>query len=79
MKPKQPTYVCSNCRSLINPWSDRPGSFALEFFLWLCFLVPGFLYSIWRLSSSRIISCPVCKARNPIPLNTPAGQALAVR
>ena len=74
--PSGPTHVCTNCRSQIRPWSDKPGSGLLELCMWLCFLVPGFLYTIWRLSSQRIISCPVCKSRNPVPLNTPAGRTL---
>lgn len=28
-----------------------PGSFAMELFLWLLFLLPGFIYSIWRLTA----------------------------
>lgn len=75
---KTPRHICDKCRSVVRPCADRPGSFALELLLWLLLIVPGLIYSIWRLSSNRIISCPVCKALNPIPLNTPAGQALTI-
>jgi hypothetical protein len=48
----------------------------MEVLLWLCLLLPGILYSLWRITS-RYKGCPVCGARNPIPLETPAGKALA--
>ena len=77
--PTGPSHVCANCRSVMRPTSTVRGSFGMEVLLWLCFLLPGFIYSMWRLCSARIVACPVCKAPNPIPLNSPAGQVLAVR
>jgi hypothetical protein len=34
------------------------------------------LYSLWRRNAQTLI-CPVCKAPNPIPLASPAGQRIA--
>lgn len=70
------THVCRNCGSTIAPRQVQPGSTALEILLWLFFLVPGLIYSIWRTSNKRT-ECPNCHAPNPVPLASPAGRALA--
>jgi len=41
------------------------GHFALEFVLWLCFLVPGIIYSIWRLTTRRE-TCPDLQQRKSV-------------
>jgi hypothetical protein len=42
---------CPNCGTWGSPKTYTKGSFALEVLLWLCLLVPGLLYSVWRLAS----------------------------
>lgn len=71
----RPTHICGNCRSRIRPLLRREGSTAVEVLLWLFLLVPGVIYSIWR-SSTRKPVCPICAAPHPIPLGTPAADAL---
>ncbi|HEV2348917.1 MAG TPA: hypothetical protein VG028_03620 [Terriglobia bacterium] len=44
-----------------------PGSFAIEIVLWLCFLFPGLIYSIWRLTA-RHETCPKCGEKSLIPM-----------
>jgi hypothetical protein len=39
----------------------------MEVFLWLLFLLPGFIYSIWRLCA-RYQGCPMCGEKNLIPM-----------
>jgi len=46
-----------------------------EILLWLLFIVPGVLYSIWRLSS-RCTACEKCHAPNLIPMDSPRGRQL---
>jgi len=70
------THICPNCRSIVNPVRVTPGSTFLEVLLWLCFLLPGILYTAYCQANKRRV-CPVCGAQNPVPLTTPAGQALA--
>jgi len=41
------------------------GSTLVELALWCCFLVPGLIYSMWRLGS-RYKGCPKCKFENVI-------------
>jgi hypothetical protein len=75
-KSSVPTHVCSNCRSSIRPEQKKPGTGGVEVLLWLFFIVPGLIYTVWRSGAAYNI-CPVCQARNPVPLDTPAGKRLA--
>jgi tellurite resistance protein TehA-like permease len=70
---------CTNCGTVGRPVTVTKGSIALELLLWLCFLLPGILYSVWRLSS-RYRACPSCRAGNMIPTDSPrARERLEIR
>lgn len=49
------------------------GSIFIEIVLWLCLIVPGLIYSIWRLTTKRQV-CASCGAENIIPLDSPAAK-----
>ena len=71
--------VCPNCGTVALPKSYTKGSFLVEVFLWLLLIVPGLIYSVWRMTS-RYKGCPRCGASNMIPLGTPrANEILAAR
>lgn len=65
---------CSVCGTVAKPKRVTQGSVLIEIVLWLAFLVPGLIYSIWRLTS-RYDGCPACGARNMMPLTAPAARA----
>jgi hypothetical protein len=68
---------CSNCGAVAIPKRITKGSFLIEVVLWLAFLVPGLVYSLWRVTT-RYNACPSCRAPNVIPLDSPrAKQALS--
>lgn len=46
------------------------GSFFIEIILWLCFLIPGLIYSIWRLSTRHDV-CANCGGTSIVPLASP--------
>lgn len=69
------THICANCGSVCRPVRLTKGHFGMELILWLTFLIPGFLYSIWRLTT-RYWACPHCRVPDPVPLNTPRGRKL---
>lgn len=69
------THICANCGSVCRPVKMTKGHFGMELILWLIFLIPGFIYSIWRLTS-RYWGCPYCEAKDPVPLRSPRGQRL---
>lgn len=62
--------VCTACGYVGEPATATKGSFGVELVLWLCFIVPGLIYSIWRLSS-RHDACPSCGQTALIPAGSP--------
>jgi len=51
------------------------GSFLIEVILWLTFIIPGVIYSIWRLANTPLV-CPKCGKESLIPTDTPKGVEL---
>jgi len=70
--------VCPNCGTVAVPQKYTKGSFVMEVLLWLLFLVPGLIYSLWRMTT-RYKGCPACKAANVIPLGTPRADEILAR
>lgn len=64
--------ICSNCGTIGVPKTVTEGSFFIELILWLCFLIPGLIYSIWRLTK-RHQACRTCGSKDLMPLNSPMG------
>jgi DNA-directed RNA polymerase subunit RPC12/RpoP len=46
----------------------------MEVLLWLCFIVPGIIYSVWRLAS-RYQGCQKCGSKRIIPVDSPTAKA----
>lgn len=67
--------ICSNCGFKGKEKLYTKGNIGLELVLWLIFLLPGFIYSIWR-HASRYYGCPQCGAANMLPLDSPLAQKL---
>ena len=67
--------LCTNCGYQGKPKTITKGSMIVELALWICFLIPGLIYSIWRLSS-RYEGCPQCESPNMISLNSPIAQRI---
>jgi hypothetical protein len=68
--------ICSACGTTGKPKSETPGSILIEIILWLCFIVPGLIYSIWR-HTKRHDVCRSCGAAQLLPVDSPAGRSLA--
>lgn len=45
--------VCTRCHTVDSPIRKNRGSFLLEVVLWLCFLLPGLIYSVWRFTTKH--------------------------
>lgn len=67
--------ICTHCGTVGVPKTVTKGSFLIEIVLWLCLLVPGFIYSVWRLTTRRK-ACRVCGSSGMVPLNSPMGLRL---
>lgn len=69
------TKLCIICGYVGQPRLETKGTFIMEVFLWLIFLLPGLIYSIWRITT-RYDACPECAAANMIPTSSPVAQKL---
>ena len=50
---KRGDFICLRCRSVGTPRKVTAGSFGIELVLWLFLLIPGLVYSLWRMTSGR--------------------------
>lgn len=70
-------YYCRTCGNLGKARKRTPGSLLIELLLWILLIVPGLIYSIWRLSARHRV-CRSCGFRQIIPETSPAAiRALA--
>jgi len=72
-KASKDEIVCTSCGFLGEPITVTKGSFGVELALWLCFLLPGLIYSVWRIST-RHKACPACGNAMIIPSASPMGR-----
>lgn len=73
MKNKE--LVCVVCGNVGKTKSETPGSVLIEIILWFCFIIPGVIYSFWRLSARKKV-CSACGSPNMIPTDSPRGKKL---
>lgn len=69
-KLKTAKFYCPACGAVNDGQRHVPGSILIELVLWLCFLIPGLIYSIWRHAASKK-ACTVCKSAGLIPVKSP--------
>lgn len=67
--------VCKACGHVGAGQRVTRGNVLIELVLWLCFIIPGLIYSIWRVSS-RYDACTACGSRELIPTSSPIGARL---
>ncbi len=67
--------VCTQCGYVGKPKRAIKGNGFIEIILWLCFIIPGLIYSIWR-SSSRYKVCPKCNNSSLIPVDSPRAKTI---
>ena len=57
-------FICASCGSPGKPKNAIKGSIVVEIILWFSFLIPGLIYSIWRLTTCHEIDqsfdCKLC-------------------
>ncbi len=69
------TYVCTQCGNINTPKLGAKGNGLIEIILWLFFLVPGLIYSIWRRSGQKNV-CSKCKSDQVIPVDAPRAKKI---
>ncbi len=63
-------FFCTSCGHVGKPRVRNRGSSAIEIILWLCILIPGFLYTLWRMGRKDRY-CRSCKAQTVIAADSP--------
>lgn len=71
-----PRLFCPTCGHEGPARLQTRGHFGIELAAWLFFILPGIIYSIWRVSSRRHV-CAKCGATGLIPPDSPI--AIATR
>ena len=69
-----PVLYCPECGLVGQGKSQVQGSLGLELALWLALLLPGLLYSVWRLRSGARV-CASCHYAGLLPLDSPQARA----
>lgn len=69
------SMVCTACGFQGEAKKALRGSWVVEGFLWLMFIVPGLFYTVWR-QVGPAKSCPKCKNENMIPADSPIAKKL---
>src|SRR5690606_29737256 len=72
--PRGAAMYCSSCGAEGATRTATKGSIWLEIVLWLCFIVPGLIYSIWRITTRHQV-CASCGALTLMPPNSPKAMA----
>jgi hypothetical protein len=68
-----PAY-CKTCGHTGATTTKTPGSLGIEIVLWLLLIVPGVIYSVWRLSA-RKPACTACGSVDIVPADSPVAVA----
>ena len=69
-KWKPETMYCKRCGHVAEPVSHTKGSFVLEIVLWFMLIVPGLIYSTWRVTTRHKVRRH-CGAEGLIPPDSP--------
>lgn len=67
--------VCTRCGFVSTGTTRVKGSILIEIMLWFFFLIPGLIYSLWRLTTKAVV-CPKCGSEELVPSDTPRGREL---
>ena len=64
--------ICTDCGSIGKTKKQCKGNLAIEIILWICYIVPGLIYTIWRQTTYRQV-CKVCGSEDVVPVDSPVG------
>lgn len=67
-------WLCTSCGAQTNPVTHTKGSFVIEVVLWFLMILPGVLYTVWRITSREQV-CPACRKPTLIPIDSPVARA----
>lgn len=68
--------VCTVCYKAISPISEGAGSGCVALLLWMFFVIPGLIYTVWMLTRPSKLKCPYCGSYAVVPINSPRGRKI---
>jgi hypothetical protein len=69
-------YLCMECGCQRDPIDAKRGLLVIEIFMWLLYILPGVVYSIWRRARKHQV-CPNCG--NPSMVLTSSSRVMEMR
>lgn len=76
LKPgKGKVRYCTRCGTEAETVTKTRGSLGIEIVLWLCFIIPGVIYSLWRMNARRHV-CRSCGSAEVIDPKSPVAVKL---
>jgi predicted RNA-binding Zn-ribbon protein involved in translation (DUF1610 family) len=67
------TFICRKCGQIGPHELNKKGKLSTEIILWLLFILPGLIYSIWR-RTGRYFACRACGTHHIVPLDSELGR-----
>jgi len=67
--------LCTTCGTVGQHKKKAKGSIWIEIIGWLCYIIPGLIYSIWRLTTKRLV-CTACGGESLIPEDSVMGKKI---
>lgn len=71
--------LCTQCLNQVQPKKVVRGYFVIEIILYLAMILPGIIYTLWRLMGGREKTCPKCGGHGFVPVDSPAASAILSR
>jgi hypothetical protein len=68
-------YLCTHCGKRGYPVLAPRGHVFFEVILWVCYVVPGIIYSIWRRVRTKEV-CPFCNHSSMVSSYSPKAKML---
>ena len=67
--------ICTSCGTTGKPKTYTPGNIIVELFLWCLWIIPGVIYTLWRVTNRKKV-CRCCGSEDMIPLESPKGHQI---
>ena len=71
-------FICRLCSHVGPRELKKKGRASVEIILWLLFLIPGLVYSIWC-RTGRWYACQECGHPGMVPIGSPMGKDLLAK
>jgi len=75
--PTKP-MLCKQCGETGKPVVRARGSMGMELLCWALLIIPGIIYSVWRMTTKRKV-CRHCGSEQIIPMTSPVAKQMLAK